>query len=188
MWLLVLAPFLSMCSNTQPREPTTVCPAADGSSSTSRQAPTMDMSTMANGGCMHVCGWLDLGVVVAVFNVCFRRRQPRGQPVLRTTRAERVDILCNDPPPWGWARLPLAALWDPKNIPQKNTCLSCALCPHSCAPRKYFSSIVINPIKPWAGMSHITFHLVQVWNIMNINVEYTYKMSHLYWSSATWHL
>jgi hypothetical protein len=63
----------------------------------------------------------------------------------------------------------------PRISPQTNTFLSCALCPHSCAPGKDFPvghpslqfsdglpekklqlvgmSILINPIKPWARMS-----------------------------------
>jgi hypothetical protein len=49
------------------------------------------------------------------------------------------DTKCNDPPPRGRAHLCLASLFrTPRISPQTNTCLSCALYPHSCALGKDF--------------------------------------------------
>jgi hypothetical protein len=49
-----------------------------------------------------------------------------------------VDVApCNVPPPRGRARLRLAAR-TPRISSQTNTCLFCALYPHSCTPEKNF--------------------------------------------------
>ena len=45
---------------------------------------------------------------------------------------------CNVPPPWGRARLHLVAFLGHSQPPQTNNSLFCTLCPHSCAPGKYY--------------------------------------------------
>jgi hypothetical protein len=101
-----------------------------------------------------------------------------------TTLGFYRDGRCNVPPPRGRACLHLVAFLGHRLPSQTNTSLFCALCPHSCAPRKNFPighpslqakllnfgvlsrwasgkevttcwyEYPINPVKLWAGMLH----------------------------------
>jgi hypothetical protein len=104
--------------------------------------------------------------------------QLRPHAPVKPRESALIPIVTTRPPEAG-----PAYTWQLSRTPrissQTNKCLSCALCPHSCAPGKDFPvsqarltlelfcdglpkkklqlvgmTILINPIKPWAGMSH----------------------------------
>jgi hypothetical protein len=68
---------------------------------------------------------------------------------------------CNVPPPRSRARLHLVAFLGYSQPPQTNTSLFCTLCPHSCAPGKYFP--VGHPSLNCSRPSTLNFRVLWRW-------------------------